>query len=430
MLNNNYHNSGVFLNRSLKTIPLGSQTFSKSFVQYPRGISPHFVERGKGCYIWDIDNNKYIDFVNGLASVILGYCDDEVDNLVKVQLDKGVTFSLPHKLETIVAEKLVETIPCAEMVRFGKNGSDVTSAAIRLARFYTKREHIAVCGYHGWQDWYIGTTSMSAGVPKSVQNLSHVFKYNDINSLISIFDSHKNQIAAVIMEPMNFQWPEDNFLKKVYDISSKNGALLIFDEMVTGFRFSKGGAQELFNITPDISTFGKGMANGFPLSAIVGRKEVMQHMSKVFFSGTFGGETLSLAAANAVIDRVNNTNIINSLFNNGEILFNKVKLLISKHNVGHIFDVSGHPAWIFLHIKDTKFASMWEIKTLLMQEMFLRGILFIGTHNLSESHSEKEISALLSVYDDVFPIIKDAVDNNKVLRLVNSKVLEPLFKVR
>jgi|LWDU01.1.fsa_nt_gi glutamate-1-semialdehyde 2,1-aminomutase len=430
MKNNSYNESSILLDRALEIIPLGSQTFSKSYIQYPRGISPHFIDRGQGCYVWDVDGNKYIDFVNGLASVLLGYNDKEVTVAVQKQIENGVTFSLPHKLEVIVAESLVNMIPCAEMVRFGKNGTDATSAAIRLARAYTGRDHVAVCGYHGWQDWYIGTTTMNAGVPQAVRELSHAFKYNNISSLKSIFDDYPNQIAAVIMEPMNFQWPKDGFLEKVYDIASNNGALLIFDETITGGRFSRGGAQEFFNVIPDLATFGKGIANGFPLSAVVGKKKIMKHMEKVFFSGTFGGETSSLAAANIVLNRINNTDLVNSMSEKGKNLFDRIKALIHSHHVEHIFEITGHPTWTFLNIMDTETATLWQIKTLLIQEMFARGILFIGTHNLSESHTEKEFKVLLNVYDEVFPIIRDAVEKGIVDNSIKSEVLRPLFKVR
>jgi glutamate-1-semialdehyde 2,1-aminomutase len=244
-----YKKSEQLLNRALKSIPLASQTFSKSLTQYPRGVSPFFIERGKGSKVWDVDGNEYVDFVNSLAAVTLGYCDEDVDKAVQDQMKNGVLFSLPHKLEMEVAEKLIGIIPCAEKVRFAKNGTDATSASIRIARAYTGKEHIAVCGYHGWQDWYIGSTTRDLGVPKAVKELTHKFEYNNLESLEKIFQ--EQELASVIMEPMNIEYPQDNFLKKVKELVHKNNALLIFDETVTGFRYSLGGAQELFDVTPD-----------------------------------------------------------------------------------------------------------------------------------------------------------------------------------
>ena len=240
-----YQQSDFLLERALRTIPLASQTFSKSIAQFPRGASPLFITHGKGSHVWDVDENEYVDFINGLLSISIGYNDPEVTHAVKQQLENGVTFSLPHTLEMEVAELLVELVPCAEKVRFGKNGTDVTSAAIRLARAYTNREHLLVCGYHGWQDWYIGSTTRDLGVPKAVKELTHVFQYNDITSLEKWFDLYPDEIAAVIMEPMNVDWPMEGYLQKVRDLAHKNGAVLIFDEIITGCRVSKGGAQEL-----------------------------------------------------------------------------------------------------------------------------------------------------------------------------------------
>src|SRR5574341_817412 len=295
-MSDRYHNSEEMLDRALKAVPLGSQTFSKSKTQYPYGVSPYFITRGQGSHVWDVDNNEYVDFINALAAVTLGYNDPDVNAAVRAQLDEGVIFSLPHPLEHQVAEKIVEIVPCAEMVRFGKNGSDATSGAIRLARAYTNRDHVAACGYHGWQDWYIGATTRSRGVPQSTRDLTHIFNYNDIESLHKIFKEHPDQVAAVIMEPMNTTEPKDGFLEKVRELSRQHGAVFIFDETITGFRYANGGAQEYFGVTPDLATFGKGLANGYPVSALAGKAEIMRLMEEIFYSFTFGGETLSLAA--------------------------------------------------------------------------------------------------------------------------------------
>ena len=340
-----YKKSEQLLNRALKSIPLASQKFSKSLTQYPRGVSPFFIERGRGSKVWDVDGNEYIDFVNSLAAVTIGYCDKDVDKAVQEQMKNGVTFSLPHTLEMEVAEKLIEIIPCAEKVRFAKNGTDATSASIRIARAYTGKEHIAVCGYHGWQDWYIGSTTRDLGVPKAVKELTHKFEYNNLESLEKIFQ--EQELACVIMEPMNIEYPQDNFLKKVKELAHKNNALLIFDETVTGFRYSLGGAQELFDVTPDLATFGKGMANGYPLSAVVGSNKIMQKVEDIFFSGTFGGETLSLASANAVIDKYKDKKIIEYFYEVGSYLIKKLNQLIANESLEGYFAIN----WFNFFIK-------------------------------------------------------------------------------
>jgi len=423
-----YKKSEKLLDRALKSIPLASQTFSKSLTQYPRGVSPFFIEKGKGARIWDVDGNEYVDFVNSLAAVTLGYCDKDVDKAVQEQMKSGVTFSLPHKLEMEVAEKLIEIIPCAEKVRFAKNGTDATSAAIRIARAYTGKEHIAVCGYHGWQDWYIGSTTRDLGVPQSVKELTHKFEYNNIESLEKIFQEQK--LACVIMEPMNIEYPKDDFLKGVKELAHKNNALFIFDETITGFRYSLGGAQELFGVTPDLATFGKGMTNGYPLSAVVGSNKVMQKVEDIFFSGTFGGETLSLAAVSAVIKKYESQNVPKYLEEIGTYLLKQLNQLINSENLGDIFWTSGHPTWIFLHIKEQKEYFSFEIQTFFLQEMFKRGILTLGSHNLSFSHTKEDIDRLMKVYAEVLPMIKHHINNKDLLENIQGEILKPLFKVR
>ena len=425
-----FFRSNEWLKRAEKTIPLGSQTFSKSRIAYPNKVSPLFVQRGQGCQVWDADGNQYTDFVSGLLSVSLGYCNKAVDDAVIEQVKSGVTFSLPHQLEMIVAEKLVELIPCAEMVRFGKNGSDATSAAIRLARAYTQKEHVAVCGYHGWQDWYIGSTSRDLGVPKATKELTHTFKYNDISSLEKIFSQNTDHIAAVILEPMNTHFPENDFLQKVKVLCEKNGAILIFDETITGFRYSMGGAQQLFNVTPDLATFGKGMANGYPISAVVGRKDIMALMEDIFFSGTFAGETLSLAATNATLDFMLENNVVEHLKLMGEKLQSGLHEIINDMQAQQWLSVTGHPVWSFLNIGEHGAYSAIELKSLFLQEMAQRGFLLGGGHNLNYAHKNSDIDALLTAYRQVLAILAETVIKEDFNRRFKGELLEPVFKVR
>jgi len=425
-----YRKSEALLARALQTVPLGCQTFSKSVTQYPLGVSPLYVERGQGGRVWDVDGNEFIDFVNALAAITLGYNDPDVVLAVKSQLDAGTIFSLSHRLEVEVAEQIVSMVPCAEMVRFGKNGSDATAGAIRLARAYTGREHVAVCGYHGWQDWYIGSTARYRGVPEATRKLTHTFWYNDLLSLEKLFAELHGGIAAVILEPMNITEPAHGFLEAVKTLAHREGALLIFDETVTGFRFAKGGAQELFGITPDLATFGKGLANGYPISAVAGKAEIMHLMEDIFFSFTFGGETLSLAAARATLNKLTTQPVIDRLYAQGSKVRVGLQELLVKHDAGHLFSISGNPVWSFFIIKDVSPYSQWEIKTLYLQEMFARGILTLGSHNMSFAHTDNDITLLLSSYDEVIPLLRDAVTEHRLHEWLRCKPLEPLFKVR
>ena len=425
-----YQTSNQWLERAQKTIPLGSQTFSKSHTAYPKNVSPLFIKRGEGCQVWDADDNQYTDFVNGLLSVSLGYCQPEVDTAVINQIRSGVTFSLPHPLEMEVAEKLVALIPCADMVRFGKNGSDATSAAIRLARAFTQKEHVAVCGYHGWQDWYIGSTTRDLGVPKATKALTHVFKYNDIASLEQVFNQQENKMAAVILEPMNTHFPENDFLHQVQALCKKNGAVLIFDETITGFRYNLGGAQQLFGVTPDLATFGKGMANGYPISAVVGRRDIMMLMEDIFFSGTFAGETLSLAATKATLNFMEQHNVVAHITAMGEKLQTGLAQQIKQLHAQRWLSLSGHAVWSFLNIGAQGGYSAIELKSLFLQEMATRGFLIGGGHNLSYAHKLTDIDALLSAYKEVLPLLADTIKNKDFDRIFKGELLEPVFKVR
>lgn len=422
--------SEQFLERAERVIPLGSQTFSKSRTQYPFGASPYFIQKAHGSRCWDLDGNEYIDFVNSLASVTLGYNDPDVTAAVRQQLESGVIFSLPHPLETEVAELICDMVPCAERVRFGKNGSDATSGAIRLARAYTGRDRVAVCGYHGWQDWYIGSTARHRGVPQVTRDLTHSFAYNDPDSLKVLLEAHPGQFAAVILEPMNVTEPAPGFLEGVKDLTHAHGALLVFDETITGFRYANGGAQALFGVTPDLATFGKGLANGYPVSAVAGRADVMKLMEEIFFSFTFGGETLSLAAAKATLTKLREQPVAATLAARGRQVMDGVQRIIDGSGLGDVFASSGHPSWNFLIMQDARGATSFEIKTLWLQEIMERGILSVGTHNMSYAHSEADVERLLAAYAEVLPLVGRALDAGTLHQQLRCKPLEPLFKLR
>ena len=425
-----YQESNDHLKRAEKSIPLGSQTFSKSKTQYPVGISPLYIDKAKGSEVWDIDGNKYYDLVNSLGAVTLGYQNKKIDNQVKKQLKKGTIFSLPGVLEAEVAELIIETVPSAEMVRFSKNGSDATSAAIRLARAYTGKTEIAFCGYHGWADWYIGATSMNKGVPDIVSALTHKFEYNNIDSLQEIFNKCENNIAAVILEPMNLAYPKNDFLNSVKKLAKKYNSVLIFDETITGYRFSEGGAQKEFAVIPDLTTLGKGIANGYPLAAIVGRKELMKEMENIFFSGTFGGELLSLAAAKTVIQMHLDYEITKDLAAIGENIATNLNKLIVSNGMTSCLTLTGHPTWKFLNWSPTEKYSSSVLKTYFMQEMFKRGVLVLSTHNVSITITEKIISKILSAYDEVLTNMSFNIKNDTILENLLVDPITPLFSVR
>ena len=410
-------------------IPLGSQTFSKSRTQYPVGVSPFFASKGSGSYLWDVDGNKYVDLVASLAAVTLGYGDPEINKAVKRQLKKGVSLSLSSKLETVVAEKIIDLVPSAEMVRFAKNGSDATSAAVRIARYFTGRDHIISIGYHGWHDWYIGSTTRSMGVPSAVQALTLSARYNDLSHVENLFQEAKGDVAAVILEPMNSVDPAPGYLESLRNFCSSNNILLIFDEVITGFRFARGGAQELFGVTPDLSCFGKGIANGFPISVIAGRRKIMEGFKEVFFSGTFGGELLSLTAANVVLDKVRDNRVIPELYRVGQAIQQGLLGEISRNKYEFV-NISGNPTWTFLNWTLSSDALQNKVKTYFLQEMFKRGILVLSTNNVTTTLSQKDISKILTAYAEVFEAISQALERDSLDALLECQPIVPLFKVR
>ena len=410
-------------------IPLGSQTFSKSRTQYPVGVSPFFASKGSGSYLWDVDGNKYVDLVASLAAVTLGYGDPEINKAVKRQLKKGVSLSLSSKLETVVAEKIIDLVPSADMVRFAKNGSDATSAAVRIARYFTGRDHIISIGYHGWHDWYIGSTTRSMGVPSAVQALTLSARYNDLSHVENLFEEAKGDVAAVILEPMNSVDPAPGYLESLRNFCSSNNILLIFDEVITGFRFARGGAQELFGVTPDLSCFGKGIANGFPISVIAGRREIMEGFKEVFFSGTFGGELLSLTAANVVLDKVRDNRVIPELYRVGQAIQQGLLGEISRNKYEFV-NLSGNPTWTFLNWTLSSDALQNKVKTYFLQEMFKRGILVLSTNNVTTTLSQKDISKILTAYAEVFEAISQALERDSLDALLECQPIVPLFKVR
>ncbi len=421
-------NSKRLLKKAKQYIPDCSQTFSKGPSQFVQGVSPAFLEKGLGSYVWDVDGNKYIDYAMALGPIILGHSYPVVTKAVKRQLKYGTTFTLPHRLEVELAELLCGIIPCSESIRFGKNGSDATSGAVRLARAYTGRDKIACCGYHGWQDWYIATTTRNKGIPKVVNDLTLTFEYNKIESLEKIFSRNRNQIACVIMEPVGVIEPQSNFLQDVRDITHKNGALLIFDEVITGFRFSLSGAQGYFNVIPDLACFGKSMGNGFPISAIVGKRRIMKMFEEVFYSFTFGGEVASIAAAIATIKELKIKDVISYLWRQGRKIKDGYNLLAKEYGLENYTQCIGFYPRTIIIFKDRQKQEYLLLKSLFQQECIKRGILFTGAHNICFSHSDRDIGYTLKVYREALKILKKAIDKGNVSKFLKGEPIKPVFR--
>jgi glutamate-1-semialdehyde aminotransferase len=393
-------------------------------------VAPIFLARGKGSYVWDVDGNRYIDLVQGLLPNILGYADEGVNKAVSEQIAEGHSFSMPHPLEVELAEKLVELIPCAEMVRFGRNGSDATAAAVRCARAYTGRDVVACCGYHGWQDWYIGATARHRGVPQAVRDLTKTFTYNDVKSLEAIFKAHPDNVACVIMEPTNFTAPAPGFLEGVRELATRYGAVLVFDEICTGFHLGLGGAQKLFGVTPDLACFGKAMGNGFPISVVVGRGDMMKIFEDIFVSFTFAGEVSAMAASRAVIHRLETQPIIQEMGRRGAIIQDVVRSCAVANGVEKNIVNFGQPQWSITKFFDREGAESVALKSLFQQEFIKRGILTLGTHNLNATFSDSDTDHIVQAYRQVIPILAEAVRANDAASRLEGSMIEVIFKVR
>jgi glutamate-1-semialdehyde 2,1-aminomutase/spore coat polysaccharide biosynthesis protein SpsF len=418
------------LERAERLIPLGSQTFSKSRVQMPVGRSPMFLSHGKDGRVWDVDGNEYVDLVCGLLPVVLGYRDPDVDRAVREQMDRGMSFSLATELEIEVAERLVDLIPCAEMVRFGKNGSDATSGAVRLARAVTGRDRVAAGGYHGWHDWYIGATVRNRGVPGLVGALTHKFPYGDTEALHQLLKAHPGEFAAVIMEPMSSAAPCEGYLQEIAELVRSEGALFILDEIITGFRFALGGAQDFYGVTPDLACFGKSMANGMPISALVGKAEYMRLMEEIFFSFTFGGEALSLAASKAVIDKMRAEPVIETLWSTGRDLSEAAGQVVERHGLGRVMELTGMPPWRIWKFNGQPNADEHEIKTFFMIGMMREGVLINASHNVCYAHSAEDVEKVAAAYDRVLGEMRRELDAGTLKEKLDGPAVRPVFSVR
>lgn len=411
--------------RGLKVQKPITQTLAKGPGQFTKGVAPVYLQKGKGSHVWDVDGNEYIDFNAAIGPVSLGYCYPAVDNAIKKQLKEGITFSLMHPLEVEVSEMLQKIIPNAEAVKISKTGADVCSAAIRVARAFTKRDKIFCCGYHGWHDWYIGITSRNLGIPEAIQNLTYTFEYNDIESIKASLDK---DVAALILEPFIFEAPKPGFLKELAEVCKANGTLLIFDEMWTGFRIAIGGAQEYFGVKPDLAVYSKACANGMPIAFLTGRADVMELFnSEVFSYTTFGGETLSLAACKATIKELIAKNVPKYLDEKGALMkdgYNKIAQELGMEKYTKCIGYNCRSMVTFT----PEAGNGLEVKTFMQQEMIRRSILWAGFHNMCYSHSDADIEKTLNVYREVLPLLKKAIEEGTVKQQLKGEVLEAVFR--
>ena len=429
MMKKDLTNSFDYFAKSKKLIPSLTQTFSRAAYTFVEGAFPIYAKSGQGSHFFDVDGNEYIDYLCGLGPIILGHKYKRVDDAIKEQLDSGILFSLPHKLELDVSELICKMVPSAEMVKFSKTGSGSATGAVRGARAYTKRDKIAYCGSGGvWHDWYASIISRNQGVPKFNQDLIFPFDYNDFDGLEYIFEQNKNEIACVFMEATIFDKPKNDFLNKVKKLTHENNAVLIFDEIVTGFRFANGGAQELFGVEPDITVLGKGIANGMPLSAVAGKSEYMKIFDDVFFSTTYAADTLSLAAAQATILEFKEKPVVKTIWENGTTLMEKFNKIISENSIN--LHLEGYPVRMKVVGKDSDGNDSLLLRSLFIQEFVKRGV-FVhpGVEYISFSHSKDDIEKTIDVLVDSIPIFKKAIQENNIESYLEGKPINPVYSI-
>ena len=421
--------------RAHELIPGGCHTYAKGDDQFPE-LAPPFIVRGAGCHVWDREGNEFIEYGMGLRAVTLGHAFAPIVEAVTQQLSSGINFSRPAQIEVECAEQLVSLVPTLEMVKFCKDGSLAVDGAVKLARAYTGRDMIAICGDHPFfstNDWFIGTTDMAAGIPESTRHLTIKFRYNDPASLRNLFDLHPGKIACVIMEAARTEEPLPGFLEKVKTLTHANGALLVFDEMITGFRWHLSGAQHLYRVTPDLSTFGKALANGFSVSALGGRREIMElggsdhDRERVFLlSTTHGAQTHELAGAMATMHFYEANPVVETLYARGKQLRRGFEQAVTSHGLETYVELVSRDCNLIFGTKDAEKRPSQPFRTLFMQEMIKRGVI-APSLVVSFSHSENDINRTIEAIGESLAVYRRALDDG-VENYLLGRAVKPVFR--
>jgi len=430
-----FNKSLEFQKKVHQLIPGGAHTYAKGDDQFPEFMPP-FIIKGKGCKVWDIDGNAYIEYAMGIRSVTLGHGFDPIVQAAYHQMQKGINFIRPSTIELEYAEEFLDVLEGAEMIKFGKNGSDAVNGAIRLARAFTGRDKVGVCADHPFfsvDDWFIGSTPMSAGIPKILKEFTVKFSYNNIESVEKMFADNPGQIACLILEPEKYIPPKDNFLHQLKDICHKNGAIFILDEMITGFRAHIGGAQKKYNVVPDLSTFGKAMANGFAISALAGKKKLMElgglkhNKERVFLlSLTHGGETHAIAAARATLDFYKDNQVIEKLYEQGNKLKKGLMKVADDLKISDYFHVIGPDYGSVYTTLDNEKNHSEEFRTLFLQETIKRGLL-MPSAIVSYSHEDADIKETIDKVYEALSVYKKAL-NEGINKYLIGKSVKPVFR--
>lgn len=412
--------------KALDLIPMGTSTFSRNANLFVIGGAPLFIESASGCRVRDVDGNEFIDYSMSLGVINVGYAHPEINAAAKQGIDEGLVFTLACPEESQLAETLTRTIPCAEMVRFSKNGSDVCEGAVRIARHHTgKLKVITVGGYHGFHDWFIAASPRNLGIPSVMGEWILPHDYNDIEKLEQTIRTRSSEIAALIMEPVIQHEPQPGYLEKIRALTAEHNIILIFDEMKTGFRLALGGAQQYFKVVPDLAVFAKGLSNGFPLSALTGKRYLMKHFEdeRCFLSASYATEKASLKAALKTIEVLRRDAVIDHMWRVGGRLKAGVADMLTRHQLTDVITIVGCAPMNHLIIKNHPQATVNEIRSFLQEYCVQRGILFVGYHHFCLAHTDKEIDYTLSVYYEALGLLRKHLAAGTVKSSIKGRVI-------
>ncbi|HRA77490.1 MAG TPA: glutamate-1-semialdehyde 2,1-aminomutase [Burkholderiaceae bacterium] len=421
--------------RAHELIPGGAHTYAKGDDQFPENAPP-FIVRGDGCHAWDLDGREYIEYGMGLRAVTLGHAFAPVVEAARRELGHGLNFTRPSPIEVEAAEMLQSLVPAAEMVKFSKDGSHAVDAAVRLARAFTGRDMVAICGDHPFfstSDWFIGTTDMNAGIPEATRRLVAKFRYNDLASLEALFAQHPGQVACVVLEAARTEEPQPGYLERLKTLVNANGALLVFDEMITGFRWHLRGAQHVYGVAPDLSTFGKALANGFSVSALAGRREIMKlgglghDRERVFLmSTTHGAETHGLAAAIATMRFYRDHPVIETLYARGARLRAGFDQAVADNGLVGYVDLASRDCNLLFGTRDAQKKPSQPFRTLFMQEMVARGVI-APSFVVSWSHTEADIDRTVEAVAEALRVYRRALEDGPE-KYLRGQPVKPVFR--
>lgn len=426
--------------RACELIPGGTQLISRRPSKYAFGVSPVYAQSARGARFVDVDGNEYIDWVSGIGAILLGYADEVVDEAVSAQLRKGTLYSINHELEVELAEELVSLVPCAEMVRYAKGGGEACAIAVRIARGTTGRDTVLFCGYHGWHDWYLAANHLAQrsldahlfpgiepiGVPRCLEGTAIPFPYADAAALEQQLLQHRGQVAAIIMEPFRSEWPPEGYLADVRRLATEHGAVLIFDEVSTGIRFSAGGVQPVVGVTPDMAVFAKSISNGYPMGVVVGTREVMEPSARMFISSTYWSDTIGLRAALTTLRESRRRNVPEYLEQFGSRLQSELNRVAQETEAPvRCVGLARHPQLAF-DVDDPLLRQ--QLTTLYIQEMARRGCHGYPSFYLNAAQKEPELEQTVAAARETFAILAEGLAGDCIGQLLESELREDVFQ--